>query len=159
MIIDLLTNKHVKIQDTQKNTPVAFIFLYENQTFLAFKDSTVTVYNFRGELVNTFEDHRLCIPIPDMEHTSIIYVTHSQDIIISLCDDGGSTEDGADDSGTPRERSSIHVSNIISGKCLARIAQQPGSHDLSHITALCYSEDSGDIITGNELGRIEVWSN
>jgi len=146
LIVDLLTSRVVKLKDSHFRTPAAFIFLYENQTFLAFKDSTVTIWNFKGELVSAFEDHKLCLPIPDMEHTSIIYVTHSQDIIISLCDDG---DDG----------SSIHVSNILSGKCLARIDQHAAKHDRSHITALCYSEDSGDIITGNELGRIQVWSN
>ncbi len=32
-------------------TPAAFIFLYENQLFLTFRQRTVAVWNFRGEKV------------------------------------------------------------------------------------------------------------
>ena len=53
---------------------------------------------------------------------------------------------------------SIHVSNVHTGKLLARIDQR-ALHDHSNVTALCYSEETGDIITGNEQGFISVWSN
>jgi len=150
LIVDLLTSKVVKLRNSHFKTPAAFIFLYETQTFLTFKDSTVTVWNFKGELVRTFEDHKLCLR-PSIDHTSIIYITHSQDIIISLCDDGASSSS----SSRERRTSSVHVSSILSGKCLARVDQQGAKH----ITALFYSEDSGDIIAGDEDGRIQVWSN
>ena len=52
---------------------------------------------------------------------------------------------------------SIHVSNVHTGKLLARIDQRL-LHDRANITALCYSEETGDIITGNEQGRVQVWS-
>ena len=144
LIIDLLTSRVVKLKDFRVR-PTGFIFLYENHTFLSLKDTTITMWNFQGEKLASFEDHKLCLPIPEIEHTSIVYVTHSQDMIISLCDDG---DDG----------SSIHVSSIKSGKCLARIDRQ-ATHKRSLITALCYSEETGDIITGDENGRIQVWSN
>lgn len=86
-IVDLLTGSVVKVSNTQFKTPSAFIFLYENQTFLAFKDNVVTVWNFRGELVSTFDDHALWFPLPEIDHTSVIYITQSQDVIISLCED------------------------------------------------------------------------
>ena len=89
LIVDLLTDSVVKVKDSFFRTPNAFIYLYENQAFLAFKDNCVTVWNFRGELISTFEDHKLCFPIPDIDHTSVIFITQAQDIIISLCEDGG----------------------------------------------------------------------
>lgn len=63
-------------------TPSAFIFLYENNLFLTFRNRTVAVWNFRGELVTSFEDHLLwhqdC-------STNNIYITSDQDLIISYC--------------------------------------------------------------------------
>ena len=69
------------------DTPAAFIFLFENHTFLAFKDNTITVWNFKGEMLASFDDHRLYFPIPDVDYTSVIYITQSQETIISLCED------------------------------------------------------------------------
>lgn len=63
-------------------TPSAFIFLYENQLFLTFRDRTVAVWNFRGELVTSFEDHLLWHPDCN---TNNIYITSDQDLIISYC--------------------------------------------------------------------------
>ena len=63
-------------------TPSAFIFLYENQLFLTFRNQTVAVWNFRGELVTSFEDHLLWHPDCN---TNNIYITSDQDLIISYC--------------------------------------------------------------------------
>lgn len=63
-------------------TPSAFIFLYENQLFLTFRNRTVAVWNFRGELVTKFEDHLLWHPDCN---TNNIYITSDQDLIISYC--------------------------------------------------------------------------
>lgn len=60
----------------------AFIFLYENQLFLTFRNRTVAVWNFRGELVTSFEDHLLWHPDCN---TNNIYITSDQDLIISYC--------------------------------------------------------------------------
>jgi len=63
-------------------TPSAFIFLYENQLFLTFRNRNVSVWNFRGELVTSFEDHLLWHPDCN---TNNIYITSDQDLIISYC--------------------------------------------------------------------------
>lgn len=63
-------------------TPSAFIFLYENQLFLTFRNRTVAVWNFRGEVVTSFEDHLLWHPDCN---TNNIYITSDQDLIISYC--------------------------------------------------------------------------
>ena len=55
-IIDLLTRSVVTVKNQHFRTPSAFIFLYENQTFLAFREKEVTVWNFRGEHLSA---HRL----------------------------------------------------------------------------------------------------
>ena len=49
-IIDLLTRSVVTVKNQHFRTPSAFIFLYENQTFLAFRGHEVTVWNFHGEM-------------------------------------------------------------------------------------------------------------
>ena len=69
-------------------TPFAFIFLYEHQCFLSFRDSEVLLWNFRGEKVTTFADHKLWFPAAVHDHTSIIFITQTQDVIISLCNNG-----------------------------------------------------------------------
>ena len=130
----------------------------------------VTVWNFHGELIGTSDDHKLCFPIPDIDHTSVIYITSAQDIIISLCEDAAGREAsrqagreasreaavGGGDSDAP-PKVSIHVSNVHTGKLLARIDQR-ALHDHSNITSLCYAEDACAIITGNEQGHVQVWS-
>ena len=63
-------------------TPSSFIFLYENQLFLTFRNRNVSVWNFRGELVTSFEDHLLWHPDCN---TNNIYITSDQDLIISYC--------------------------------------------------------------------------
>lgn len=201
LIIDLLGGSVLKVPHPFFDTPAAFIFLFENHTFLAFKDNTITVWNFKGEMLASFDDHRLYFPIPDVDHTSVIYITQSQETIISLCEDppptaaavpvaaaaaaaataeGGAAdgslmddppaapaapgpvvEQGGDESVAAADGGravSIHVSNVKTGKLLARIDQRALPHQ-ANVTALCYSEETGDIITGNDRGYISVWSN
>jgi hypothetical protein len=93
-------------------TPSAFIFLYENQLFLTFRDRTVAVWNFRGELVTSFEDHLLWHPDCN---TNNIYITSDQDLIISYC------KADSDDPLSEGNAGSINISNILTGKCLAKI--------------------------------------
>jgi len=52
---------------------------------------------------------------------------------------------------------SIHVSHILSGRCLAKIDWK--SADPNNLTALYYNEERGDIITGNTQGVLHVWTN
>ena len=40
-----------------------------------------------GELVSRFEDHTLWFPLPEVDHTSVIFITQSQDVILSLCEE------------------------------------------------------------------------
>ncbi|KMZ65990.1 hypothetical protein ZOSMA_301G00030 [Zostera marina] len=60
----------------------AFIFLYENQLLLTFQNRTISMWNFRGEIVTSFEDHLLWHPYCN---TNNIYITSDQDLIISYC--------------------------------------------------------------------------
>lgn len=72
----------MEVCKTEFMTPSAFIFLYENQLFLTFRHRMVSVWNFRGELVTSFEDHLLWHPDCN---TNNIYITSDQDLIISYC--------------------------------------------------------------------------
>ncbi|XVE86002.1 hypothetical protein DITRI_Ditri18aG0001100 [Diplodiscus trichospermus] len=174
--------RNSELTEVNKNefmTPSAFIFLYENQLFLTFRNRTVAVWNFRGELVTSFEDHLLWHPDCN---TNNIYITSDQDLIISYCkadsDDPLSEGNG-----------SINISNILTGKCLAKVRASNGfpvekecgcsmkcgcslkkqgnvsrirstvAEALEDITALFYDEERNEIYTGNRHGLVHVWSN
>lgn len=89
-LIEIIPIKNLQVRNSQLTqvsrteftTPSAFIFLYENQLFLTFRNRTVAVWNFRGELVTTFDDHLLWHPDCN---TNNIYITTDQDLIISYC--------------------------------------------------------------------------
>ncbi|CAH1438860.1 unnamed protein product [Lactuca virosa] len=173
-ILDVRTSELIEVSRTEFMTPSAFIFLYENQLFLTFRNRTVAVWNFRGELVTSFEDHLLWHPDCN---TNNIYITSDQDLIISYC------KADSDDPLT-EGNGSINISNILTGKCLAkvkalnnvvmdecscsdsdsdrrrckcksrnrRIEASRTTEALEDITALFYDEDRSEIYTGNRLG-------
>lgn len=176
-ILDVRSGELKEVSRTEFMTPSAFIFLYENQLFLTFRNRSVAVWNFRGELVTSFEDHLLwhsdC-------NTNNIYITSDQDLIISYC------KADTDDHWTEGNAGSINISNILTGKCLAKINATNGcpkaevldsddmnikkqhhsssmrstvTEALEDITALFYDEERNEIYTGNRYGLVHVWSN
>ncbi|CAL0319597.1 unnamed protein product [Lupinus luteus] len=182
-ILDVRTFELTEVSRSEFMTPSAFIFLYENQLFLTFRNRTVAVWNFRGELVTSFEDHLLWHPDCN---TNNIYITSDQDLIISYC------KADSDDPLSEGNAGSINVSNILTGKCLAKIRATNGfpmekecsdaddfsgstsnsrkrkcvskirstvAEALEDITALFYDEDRNEIYTGNSHGLVHVWSN
>ncbi|XP_042031612.1 uncharacterized protein LOC121778348 isoform X2 [Salvia splendens] len=179
-IVDVRNVEITEVSRTEFMTPSAFIFLYENQLFLTFRNRTVAVWNFRGELVTSFEDHLLWHPDCN---TNNIYITSDQDLIISYCkaDSDEPLSDGI--------AGSINISNILTGKCLAKIKASNSlpmnecncsagcggkkcnsrkriqasristvAEALEDITALFYDEDRNEIYTGNRHGLVHVWS-
>ncbi|KAL4576021.1 hypothetical protein LXL04_012109 [Taraxacum kok-saghyz] len=156
-ILDVRTSEVIEVSRTEFMTPSAFIFLYENQLFLTFRNRTVAVWNFRGELVTSFEDHLLWHPDCN---TNNIYITSDQDLIISYCKAGSDND--------PLPQGSINVSNILTGKCLAKVKASNSdmmrgieasvTEALEDITALFYDEDRSEIYTGNRLGLIHSYS-
>lgn len=169
-ILDVRSAELMEVSRTEFMTPSAFIFLYENQLFLTFRNRTVSVWNFRGELVTSFEDHQLWHPDCN---TNNIYITSDQDLIISYC------KAESDDQWIEGNVGSINISNILTGKCVAKInatncgikaaeCSSSGSHSslmrssvaeaLEDITALFYDEDRNEIYSGNRHGLVHVWS-
>ena len=99
--LDQVRNSELtEVNRTEFMTPSAFIFLYENHLFLTFRNRTVAVWNFRGELVTSFEDHLLWHPDCN---TNNIYITSDQDLIISYC----KAEEGCEDDGEGNFENSI----------------------------------------------------
>ena len=150
-IVDVQDGTVVEVDKSVFPTPSAFIFLYENQLFLTFKHHLVQVWNFKGHLVSSFEDHRLWYSGPSTcSNTSNIAINSKQDTIISYCLDGDNASGGA-----------INVSSILSGKLLARIkpkAKSNGVDAVHGITALFYDEERNEIYTGNRSGVVHVWN-
>ncbi|PIA43186.1 hypothetical protein AQUCO_02000549v1 [Aquilegia coerulea] len=171
-ILDVRNSELTEVSRTEFMTPSAFIFLYENHLFLTFRNRTVAVWNFRGELVTSFEDHLLWHPDCN---TNNIYITSDQDLIISYC----KAEEAPDEDGEFGAVGSINMSNILTGKCIAKICsndpnlrisprgrmggrsviQSTVREALEDVTALFYDEDRNEIYTGNKQGLIHVWSN
>jgi WD40 repeat protein len=179
-ILDVRTFELKEVNRTEFLTPSAFIFLYENQLFLTFRNRTVAVWNFRGELVTSFDDHLLWHPDCN---TNNIYITSDQDLIISYC------KADSDDPLSEGKAGSINISNILTGKCLAKVKVNhsiPSENEcicsnrcsgsnckskngsrirstvaeaLEDITALFYDEERNEIYTGNRHGLVHVWSN
>ncbi|RLN30340.1 uncharacterized protein C2845_PM05G17230 [Panicum miliaceum] len=185
-ILDVRTSELIEVSVSKFMTPSAFIFLYENNLFLTFRNRTVAVWNFRGELVTSFEDHLL------WHHdcsTNNIYITSDQDLIISYCKSEVVAEDGTElfvgivltqVSSAVTPIGSINMSEIMTGKCIAKIAASDPSLNvtprinnrkkrtsvwstvpeaLEDVTALFYDEDRNEIYTGNSHGLVHVWSN
>ncbi|XP_078445246.1 uncharacterized protein LOC144714385 isoform X2 [Wolffia australiana] len=148
-ILDVRNSELTLVNRSEFTTPSAFIFLYENQLFLTFRNRAVAVWNFRGELVTTFEDHLLWHPDCN---TNNIYITSDQDLIISYCKSATGNV------------GSINISSIFTGKCLAKVSTACGqrhvaAETLEDITSLFYDEDRHEIYTGNRHGLVHVWSN
>ncbi|KAG5517285.1 hypothetical protein RHGRI_037889 [Rhododendron griersonianum] len=75
----IVRNAELKeVSRTEFMTPSAFIFLYENQLFLTFRNRTVAVWNFCGELVTSFEDHLLWLPNCNANN---IYITSDPNLV------------------------------------------------------------------------------
>lgn len=152
-IRDVHTSEIVEIPCSEFSTPSAFIFLYEYQLFLTFRNHEVFVWNFRGELVTTFEDHNLwhaeC-------NTNNIYITQRQDTIISYCAPSAGTQAGGPNNNFHRDTGSINISDIFSGATLAKIDNPEKLHD---VTSIHYAEDTNELYVGTRAGKIQVWSN
>ena len=163
-IVDICTTEIIHV--AKFLTPDAFIFLYENQLFLTFKKNTVQVWNFKGDLVTSFDDHELryrgC-------NTNNIYITSEQDHIISYCQDGSQNDSESFAVG------SINISNIHTGKRIAKITRENGierqlfksdisdnnekvTRALKDVTSLFYDEERNEIFTGSRSGLVHVWA-
>jgi hypothetical protein len=60
--MDVRSGGLIEVDHTDFIAPSAFIFLYENQLFLTFKQRTVAVWNFRGELVTRCVTYARSLP-------------------------------------------------------------------------------------------------
>ncbi|WOK93244.1 hypothetical protein Cni_G01939 [Canna indica] len=129
---------------------------------------TIIVWNFRGELVTSFEDHLLWHPDCN---TNDIYITSDQDLIISYC----KAKAGRGDEGEVSTVGCINMSNILTEKCIAEILacdvelhispRRRGETEqfsirstvreaLEEVTALFYDEDRNEIYTSNKQDLI-----
>ncbi len=138
-IVDILTWALIRVPSTEFLAPSAVIFLHEKMLFLTFRSRHMTVWNFRGEVVAHFDDHVLMQP-----DTNSIFITASQDYAISYCrerEPHGMRAGGA-----------IHVSHILSGKCVAKVAGGANLPELHEVTALAYNEERCELYVGQRDG-------
>jgi len=168
-IFDLPSFKNMVAVRRREFMTSRFIFLRKKQIFLTLKIETISVWNFRGELVTctSWEDHLLWHPLWHPDFKNINYITSDQNLIISYCRD-----DSEDQSMETNAVGSINVSSILSGKCVAKInaakalegidssqGRSSVEEALEGITTLYYDEERNAIYTGNRHGHVHVWSN
>ena len=145
-IVDVHSSAIIHVDQTRFMTPTAFIFLYENQLFLTFRNRYVTVWNFRGEMVTKFDDHVLWHPDTN---TNNIYITSTQDYIISYC---------RRPEGDSRQGGTINVSSIMSGRCIAKLAAGESMPQLSDVTSIFYNEERDELYIGTKTGHLFMWT-
>lgn len=136
-----------EVPDAEFPTPVAFVFLYEYQMFLTFRNNSVAVWDHHGRPVTRFEDQ----PINFADVTSSnICISKSQDLILSY-HKAGIFEPGV-----------INVSSIKTGRMLGKITARAGEAlpgaPLQDVSALSYNEETGVLYTGTKGGLIHCWS-
>ncbi|KFK38648.1 hypothetical protein AALP_AA3G142200 [Arabis alpina] len=162
-ILDVRSDELIEVEFI---TPSGFIFLYEKQLLLTFRNRDVSVWNISGELVTSFEDHHASDPV---------YITSDQELIISYC-----KADTEEDQSIEGNAGSINIRNILTGKCIAKIKASDDhlkeedcssglgnskqrknvvDEELEDITALFYDEERNEVYTGNIHGLVHVWSN
>lgn len=172
-ILDVWNSELIEISATKFVNPQALAVLYERNLFLIFRNRTAAVWNFQGELVTSFEDHLLWHD--NVCSTNAIYITKDEGRIISYC-----KSEAVEDDGTVTPIGSINMSDIVTGKCIAKIAannptisvapRRNGCNNrssvgctppeaLKDVTAVFYDEDRNEIYTGNKHGLLHVWSN
>ena len=157
-IVDVETSAIHEVSQTEFVTPSAFVFLYNNQMFLTFHNSSIAVWNFKGELVTRFDDHDLLFRDT---HSNNIYINSKQDTIISYCKQNAG------------EKGSINISDILTGSSIGKIIPDASSSSesvssttgpsaqtaaLDDVTALFYNEQRNEIVTGDASGRLSIWS-
>ncbi|KAK1399714.1 WD40/YVTN repeat-like-containing domain containing protein [Heracleum sosnowskyi] len=110
-ILDVRTSELIEVSENEFVTPTGFYFLYESQLLLTFRDRTVAVWNSGGDLVTSYEDHLIWHP----DSKSNIICLTNQNLIISYCKVHSNDRQEAEKAG------SVNISNILTGKCLAKI--------------------------------------
>ena len=116
-IINLNTDEVFVLKDFV--APDGFIFLEKIRHFLIFRGHIVSLYNFHGECVSSFEDHVIWFPDAHMNN---VFISNAQDVMISYC---RNTDEGF-------MPCSINVSDIRTGQLLAKVAAPATTH-LRHL--------------------------
>ncbi|KAK1399720.1 hypothetical protein POM88_009583 [Heracleum sosnowskyi] len=174
---EVRTSELIEVSENEFVTPTGFYFLYESQLLLTFRDRTVAVWNSGGDLVTSYEDHLIWHP----DSKSNIICLTNQNLIISYCKVHSNDRQEAQKAG------SVNISNILTGKCLAKInagnthllkececsgrrcnaskairateITSTVQEALENVTALFYDEDRNELYTGSKNGLLHVWSN
>ena len=146
LIMDVLSSSVIRVPETENLTPSAFIFLHEKMLFLTFRSRQICAWNFRGQIVSRFQDHVLSHPDTN---TSNIFITSSQDYIISYCKRRDQDN---------RPGGTVNITHITSGKCVAKIAGGEAMKELQDVTALSYNEALCELYIGASSGMMYTFS-
>ncbi len=123
----------------------------------------VSAWNFQGDQVTKFEDHVLWHTDTS---TSNVFITPAQAYNISFCqpkpksvgngDDADGMATATTTSSSVEPRGTINVSDIRSGKCVARISDDTESGALRDVTSLYFSEERSELYVGTRQGVLHV---
>ncbi|KAK1399711.1 UDP-N-acetylglucosamine--N-acetylmuramyl-pyrophosphoryl-undecaprenol N-acetylglucosamine transferase like [Heracleum sosnowskyi] len=160
-----------------RNYNILYSISGEDVQDIKMRDRTVAVWNSGGDLVTSYEDHLIWHP----DSKSNIICLTNQNLIISYCKVHSNDRQEAQKAG------SVNISNILTGKCLAKInagnthllkececsgrrcnaskairateITSTVQEALENVTALFYDEDRNELYTGSKNGLLHVWSN
>lgn len=148
-IYDVFTGQTTQVSDAAFQTPSSFIFLYEHNQFLTFKDARVHAWNFEGERVAEFKQHRLMNSDCNPNNT---FITSDQGAIVSFCCD------------EENQQQCIGISDVCTGRSIAKLSTAhftPGSTEfnaLQNVTSLAFDEDRNYLFCGTDTGVLYKWS-
>jgi len=104
--------------------------------------------------VTTFEDHTLW---HKDTNTNNIFITAAQDYIVSYCRDAESAKSSSLEWTDGIGQGTINISHILTGKCVAKIAEPTEGGALRDVTALYFSEERSELYVGNRQGVLHIF--
>jgi len=133
--------------------PSGYILMHEKHVFLTIHyNNHIAVWDLNGQHIRNLDDHQLW---RTKLNNNAILVIPRQGIIISLCSSGGFFDEGT-----------INISDVTSGKCLAKIGcaddpqqERERARALSNITALHFNDARNELYTGTKAGLVHIWRN
>lgn len=140
-VIDIMKNQIqiINLQNTENIQVDIFVYLYNQNIILMFKDRSVKMMDLKGYKIRKFENHIL---VPKFTF-SLVQINESQRLMISSCREPLSSTIGV---------SQIHISSILTGKLLAKI------ETLYESSCLFFNDSTHELLVADINGNITIYN-
>lgn len=139
-IIEILKKpiKMIIIPKSENLKVDTFIYLYQEEHILMFKERSLRIMDLKGNIVTKFDNHIL---VPKYSF-SLVHINETQRIIYSTCKEPLSSTSDV---------SQIHISSLITGKLLGKI------ETLFETTSIYFNEITHELCVGDVNGNITIY--